>query len=154
MFSKFEPILLYYASHSTIKLSSHESINFSNNFQALYPHNLALVGSSAAYIIFNETAKKLIEVILPIRVAPDAWTSFYGWNGLDNIRCVFPSALKPAPFESQMGYIDKTFLGKVKNVLNLNNIYPFSAILEQRRKKISAKMADYVLVNDKPMTRK
>ncbi len=153
-FSKFEPILLYYASHSTLKLSNYQSIKLSNNYQALYPHNLALVGSSAAYIIFNETAKKMVDVILPIRVAPDAWTSFYGWNGLNNIRCVFPTVLKPAPFESQIGYIDNTFLGKVKNVLNLNNIYPFSAILEERRRKIATKMVDYILVNDKPISGK
>ncbi len=154
LFNKEEPILFYYASHKPLQFSTYKNIKLSGNLLAVYAHELGLVGSSAAYIIFKEAAAALAKIILPIRVAPDAWASFHDSGGVPNVRCVFPSITKPAPFESQMGYTDKTFMGKIKEVLNPNNIYPFSAILAARRRKIAAKMANYTLTNDKPISGK
>lgn len=150
LFNKKEPLLFYYASHQPLKFSTYQAIKMNGKLQALYPDELGLVGSSAAYIIFKEAAEELTKVILPIRVAPDSWAAFNDFGGLSALRCVYPPITKPSPFESQMGYTDKSFMGKIKQILNPNNIYPFSAILQARRRKIAEKMANYTLTEEKP----
>jgi glycosyl transferase family 25 len=150
LFDKKEPILFYYASHQPLLFSTYQSIKLNGGLQAMYPQELGLVGSSAAYIIFKEAAEALTKVILPVRVAPDSWAAFNDFGGMKLLRCVYPPITKPAPFESQMGYTDKSFMGKIKQLFNPNNIYPISEILKARRRKIAAKMANYTITDQKP----
>jgi glycosyl transferase family 25 len=99
-----ELVLLNYDSKDTCKMSREGAVELPSSRRLVLPIDVRQPGSSAAYLITQEAAKRMSESVLPVRVSPDDWWFFYREGALDRIRCVVPLPVTKSPeFESTIG---------------------------------------------------
>ena len=129
-------VMLYGVSYkSIIELSSIPITEVSG--KGIYKLESPTIGSTGAYVIHRDTAKRLLEKNEKIKVAPDTWHFFQEQKALDKIYCVYPFAARPGFFESTIGYINKnSFVFKVKNYIERNKVPILYSLLKLNRKKI------------------
>ncbi len=129
-------IMLYGISYnSVIELSKIPALelNGKNIYELVGPR----IGSTGAYVIHRDTAKKLVEKNDKIRVASDTWHYFRDQKALDSIYCVYPFAVRPGFFESTIGYVNtKSFRYKIKSIINKYKVPVLYSLLKLNRKKV------------------
>lgn len=129
-------VLLYGVSnHSVIELS--HNANSKVKGRGLYKFLGAKIGSTGAYVIHRDSAKRLLENNKKIRVAPDTWHYFREQKALDNIYCCYPFAARPGFFESTIGYVNKKSpVFRVKQFVEQYKIPVLHSFLKWKRKKV------------------
>ncbi len=107
--------MLFYQSLSEIKLEKSKSIKIDSN-HSLYEYTSdKTIFSAAAYIIWNNTARRIIDYLLPVCASPDAWSLFKKDGVIKDIKVVYPMLCSHALCPSEMVYPVKN---RVKKMLN------------------------------------
>jgi len=102
--SAAELVLLNYDSKDSCKMSREEIVDLPDSRRLALPINVRQPGSSAAYLITREAARRMNACVLPVRVSPDDWWFFYREGAIDRVRCVLPLPVTKSPrFESTIG---------------------------------------------------
>lgn len=95
------------------------------------------IGGAGAYMVHRDTARSLLEHNKIIKVAPDTWNFFREQGAISQIDCINPFVARPVFFESTIGYINpRTFLYKIKHLINRYKIPGLYQLLRRNRKKI------------------
>lgn len=95
------------------------------------------VGGAGAYIIHRSVAKKLVDSINKIKVAPDTWDYFKTLGAFTQINCIYPFAAKPGLFESTIGYVNKkSFSFKIKHFVEKYKVPLLYQLLRRNRKTV------------------
>lgn len=148
-----EPILLYFTSFKPCSFSTFQAIKHSSGAYGLYyPMNYSQPITTGAYLLNRNTAKRLAEAILPVRVAADAWGYFFKQNIISSLRCVYPLTAEVKNFKSSIDYIDhKSLKGKFLDFVNKYRVPVFHQIFSYIRKRNAITgNGKYILTNEKP----
>lgn len=123
----------YHRFEKNTYLSDHNRTPLYPGNELVFPVNLHHTGSTMAYVITKDVAKKLAEVMMPISVIADWWGEYYDKGAFRSFRCVYPFQLKPASFSSTLDYVDS---GSVKThvaqLVRKYKIPPFYKILQKK----------------------
>ena len=129
-------VMLYGVSYNSIIELSRTPITEVSG-KGIYKLESPRIGSTGAYVMHRDTAKRLVEKNEKIKVAPDTWHFFREQKALDNIYCVYPFAARPGFFESTIGYINKkSFVFKVKKLIEKYKVPVLYSLLKLNRKRI------------------
>ena len=145
-----EAILLFSQNNSIpTVLSSKNAEKLHGGHQISYPMMPWAFGSTAAYIISKEAAQGMLNWVLPIRDAPDAWNSFYHDRAIHSLRCVTPFLMKPAGFTSDIDYIaGNSLLGKALGFIKKHKVPVLNQLLDYRRKIVLDKSIQYSFTSE------
>lgn len=140
-----EAILLFSQNNFMPTVFSEQDVEkLSGPYQISYPMVPWAFGSTAAYIISREAAQGMVDWVLPLRDAPDAWYSFYRDKAIHSLRCVTPFLMKPAGFTSDIDYVaNNSLVGKTLNFIKKHKIPVLNQILDYRRKVVLDKSVQY-----------
>lgn len=152
-----EVALLYYFILSTAlpKLSSKGAVSLGNRYGLHYP--VDEVRSAGAYVLTQETARRLAEAIVPVRVEADDWRAFVGSGALDSVRCVTPVPVYTNYAETQIQLHQKdpslegSMLNRLSNFVSRHRLpllYP--ALLQYRYRKNKGGPYSRVDIVDEP----
>lgn len=135
-FFKGHLVMLYGVSYnSVIELSKTPILELKQ--KNIYQLAGARIGSTGAYVMHRDTAKKILEKNDKIRVAPDTWHYFRDQKAVGDIYCIYPFAARPGFFESTIGYVNKkSFAFKVKSFIEKYKIPVLYSFLKLNRKKV------------------
>jgi glycosyl transferase family 25 len=149
------------------KMSAKEVINFNytsktacalsvvgkrivGNYQILYPMNPHQPICTASYLIDIEAARHLIDMIFPIKVAPDSWGYFYESGGIDSYACVYPIPCSVANFQSTLDYMPyRSIRSKIFRFIEKNRIpvlYQLKSLYRKYRR--TKEMKTFYLTNE------
>lgn len=145
-----EVVMLYYQSHKTLNISTHESVNYKGEHHLCYPVNIHQPITTGAYMITLAAAKRLVNGILPIRVSADSWGYFYEHGLLNSMRCVFPRLIDAEPFKSSIDYFHspwKRILSRWIDSVKLPGVYQ---MLRSRREKNLRKRQQVIHSEERP----
>lgn len=140
-----EAVLLFTQNNFMPTVFSKQNLEkLSGPYELSYPMEPWALGSAAGYVISREAAQSLLDFVLPMRYAADAWGAYYYKKAIHNVRCVTPFPVKPAGFKSNIDYVPNTgILGKILEFVNDNEIFPFNKLLLYRRKRLLRKATQY-----------
>lgn len=141
-----EVIMLYFQSFKPVLVSTIGTDEIIGNYRLMGPINFEVLGSSGAYIISRQAARKLHDGCLPLRTVIDAWGDHVKCGYLQNLRVVIPFAAKSAYQPSAVDYYDKnSWQGQLKQFITSRKVFPFHQILQHKRKVNWQKMTHYTL---------
>ncbi|MBC6606838.1 glycosyltransferase family 25 protein [Hymenobacter sp. BT188] len=138
-------VILLYSINTYMKtiFSTQNQQELGNGYTLNHPIDIHALGGAGAYIITNKAARGLLNNILPIRFAADAWPHFY-WNKMiDKVRVVLPYPTQPAGDQSEIDYIRKS-----KIFTYISRVEPIKSILKVRRKMMASKFLNYTLTQE------
>jgi glycosyl transferase, family 25 len=145
--SKDEPVLLYYQSIKPVRFSSLSQVLINNNHTINYPVNIWEPITTAAYVISYQCAKRLTELVYPVRYSADSWGVFYREGAILGLRCVLPLPVESGYFKSDIGYeLDKPLNRAVKKVESYN-IFPVAQLLKLRRQLRARRLNRYTIID-------
>jgi len=105
------------------------------------------VGSTGAYFIHKETAKRMLENNPLVKVAPDTWHFFRDQGSIHQLNIVYPFLSRPALFESTIGYVNKNSLKyKLKHFVESFKVPVLYQLLKRSRRNIFTKMSQVEFV--------
>lgn len=142
-----QPILLYYQSKEVVKFGNKDSIALSNETAVYFPVDIWRPITTAAYVISIECAKRLVDLIYPIRYSPDSWAVYYRENAIGGIRCVLPLPVKSGIFKSDIGYSLNKPLNRIVKYLERKNVFPVVQLLKRRRRKLAKRQNRFEIGN-------
>lgn len=144
-----EIILLYYRAFNEVKFSTANREVINTDFNILKPYTIKDAPiTTGCYYISQQAAKKLANIILPIRVAADSWEYFMQNSDFKNLKVVFPRPIYDAGFKSDIDYNEaysNKFVNKIKNFIDSLNIKFVNKLLVKRRKKLEKQMSLFAL---------
>jgi len=109
--------MLFYQSLSEIVLEKSKSIKIGNS-HSLYEYTSdKTIFSAAAYIVWNKTARRIVDYLLPVCASPDAWSLFKKDGVIKDIQVVYPMLFSHALCPSEMEYPVKSRIKKMLNPL-------------------------------------
>ncbi len=109
--------------------------------------NLQGLNSAACYVLSNDTASKLVDLVLPIRMGPDSWTDFAQGGAMPAIYAIYPKPATIVYAKSTIDYIEtKSFAWYISNFVNDYKIFPLYQFLKHRRKRLYNKMNNIQIV--------
>lgn len=112
--------MLFYQSLSKIILEKSKSIKIDND-HSLYEYTSdKTIFSAAAYIIWNKTAKRIVDYLLPLCASPDAWNLFKKDGVIKDIKVIYPMLCSHALCPSEITYPAKSHVKKMLNPLTKN----------------------------------
>lgn len=131
--------MLFYQSFSEIVLEKSKSIKIDST-HSLYDYGSdKTIFSGAAYIIWNKSAKKLVDYLLPVCASPDAWNLFKKDGVIKDIKLIHPMLCSHALCASEMTYPVKSRFKKILNPFTKNlkhvNILVVQNLLKRWRKR-------------------
>jgi glycosyl transferase family 25 len=85
-----EVVLLYFRAFGVCRFSSQDAVDLGAGTRLMYPLDVRLPITSAAYLITAAAARSLVEAIVPVRAGADSWGHFCELGALDSLRCVLP----------------------------------------------------------------
>ncbi len=136
--------------HRVTELSLSSAKQLDKSSQLISPVNLGDVASMMAYIVTYDVAKKLKDILMPIRIQADYWSAYYAVGGFSSFRCYYPVVAYPAVFRSTLDYAAATtFFSKAAAVVRRYNIPLLVGYLNRRADSILRKAYVFKLV-DKP----
>lgn len=133
--SKEEPILLYYQSKEIVDFTPTDKVPLKDGTGIYYPIDIWRPITTAAYVISLSSAKRLIDLIYPIRYSPDSWGVYHRENAITGLRCVLPLPVESGFFKSDIGYEQNKPLNRFVKMLEAKNIFPVKQLLKRRRRK-------------------
>jgi glycosyl transferase, family 25 len=142
-----EPLLLYYQSKEPVTFSTYNAITLSSKASAYYPIELWRPITTAAYVISLSCAKRLVDLIYPIRYSPDSWSVYHREGAIGGLRCVLPLPVESGFFKSDIGYEENKKLNSVIKSLESKNIFPIPQLLKKRR-RVRAKKQNLFIIED------
>lgn len=152
-----EAILLHYfkVRPEKVILSSQRATPLDGNYSLLEPINYPQSGTG--YVITRETALRLADAKLPIKVEADDWEDFVRNDVIESVRCVYPKPMMVAHGKSQIqpfkSYQEMTRLRqKIYRLISENQIpilYRIVGKLSEMREKYGRTI---VLVNEPPVS--
>jgi GR25 family glycosyltransferase involved in LPS biosynthesis len=145
-----EPILLYYQSKEIVLFSTRDQLNLNAETGVYYPIEIWRPITTAAYIITIESARRLIDIIYPIRYSPDSWAVYHREGAIAGLRCVLPLPVESGFFKSDIGYEHNKLLNRVVKYFESIRLFPFPLLLKWRRRQRARKQNCYVL-KDEPV---
>jgi glycosyl transferase, family 25 len=143
------PVLLYYQSKQSVPFSSKAAYTLGDDVALYYPIDIWKPITTAAYIVTQEVAQKLVQLVFPIKFSPDSWAVFHREQAIDGLCCVLPLPVRSGFFKSDIGYELNKPLNRFVKLLEEKSIFPVPQILKHRRQKRAIKLNSYVLVDDK-----
>ncbi len=145
--SQDEPVLLYYQNTKPVRFTSSSQLLIGKNYTANYPINIWEPITTAAYVITNRCASRLIQLVYPVRYPSDSWGVFYREKAIAGIRCVLPLPVKSGYFKSDIGYELNKPLNNFVKKLEARNVFPVKQLLKIRRLHRAKKLNMYTIVN-------
>lgn len=145
-----ELVLLNYDSKDTCTMSREGAIDLPFSRRLVLPIDIRQLGSSAAYLITQEAAKRMLKSVLPVRVSPDDWWYYYRDGALDRVRCVVPLPISKSPiFESTIGLygIGKGLKARLIEPIVRNKIPVLHQAISYRRQRIHRQMTRIEVVD-------
>jgi glycosyl transferase family 25 len=147
-----EVVLLYYASHEPIELSSHNQ-EATPNGMLHYPVNLQKILTATAYVIGRQAAQRMYEAILPVRVTADSWFHFYQLDCFRHFRLLYPMMVQVHHFKSSIDYIhQESRLARLTNWIDRHKVPLLFQLLRYRRKQMLNRMLKVYVSDRRPMT--
>ena len=105
------------------------------------------VGSTGAYFIHKETAKRMLENNPLVKVAPDTWHFFRDQGSIHQLNIVYPFLSRPALFESTIGYVNKNSLKyKLKHFVESFKVPVLYQLLKRSRRNTFTRMSQVEFV--------
>jgi glycosyl transferase family 25 len=146
-----EAILLFSQNNQLLTVfSNQDTEQLSGPYKIAYPMMPWAFGSTAAYIISLEAARGMMNWVLPLRDAPDAWNSFYRDKAIHSLRCVTPFLMKPAGFTSDIDYVaNNSIMGKTLGFIKKHKIPVLNQLLDYRRKLVLEKAVQYTFTPER-----
>jgi glycosyl transferase, family 25 len=148
--SKEEPILLYYQSKEIVNFTPSGEVSLKDGSGIYYPIDIWRPITTAAYVISLSCAKRLVDLIYPIRYSPDSWAVYHRENAIAGLRCVLPLPVESGFFKSDIGYEQNKWLNRMVKKLEENNVFPVKQLLKWRRRK-RAKQQNQFLLTQEPL---
>jgi len=145
-----ELVLLNYDSKDTCKMSQEGAVDLPSSRHLVLPIDVRQPGSSAAYLITQEAAKRMSESVLPVRASPDDWWFFYREGALDRVRCVVPLPVTKSPeFESTIGLygLGKGLKARLLEPLVRRRVPFVHQVISYRRQRIYHQMTRSEIVS-------
>lgn len=143
-----EPLLLYYQSKEQVKFSTYNVVELTSKAGAYYPIELWRPITTAAYVISLNCAKRLVNLIYPIRYSPDSWSVYYREGAIGGLRCVLPLPVESGFFKSDIGYEENKKLNRIVKLLEAKKVFPIPQLLKKRR-RVRAKKQNLHLIEEK-----
>jgi glycosyl transferase, family 25 len=147
---KEEPILLYYQSKETVNFTPEGKVLLTADTGLYHPIDIWRPITTAAYVISLSCAKRLVDLIYPIRYSPDSWAVFHRENAIAGLRCVLPLPVESGFFKSDIGYEENKILNRLVKMLEENNVFPVKQLLKWRR-RIRSKRQNQFLLSQEPL---
>ena len=105
--------MLFYQSWNEIILEKSKSVKIDNR-HSLYEYTSdKAIFSAAAYIVWNNTAKRIVDYLLPVCCSPDAWCLFKKDGVIKDIKVVYPMLCTHALCPTEMVYPEKSRIKKL-----------------------------------------
>jgi len=133
-------VLMHYTSWQNMQLLPVQKSLY-KDFGLYEMSNLEGLNSAACYVLSNDAAAKLFDLVLPIRMGPDSWTEFAQGGAIPKIYAVYPKPATIVYAKSTIDYIEaKSFAWYLSNFVNDYKIFPLYQFLKYRRKRLYNKM--------------
>lgn len=145
-----EVVMLYYQSHKTLLLSSHEAVNYKNEYHLCYPVDIHQPITTGAYLITLAAAKRLADGILPIRVSADSWGYFFDHGLLKSMRCTYPRLIDAEPFKSSIDYFHSSWKRTLSRWIDSVKLPGIYQMLRSRREKNLRKRQQVIYSEERP----
>ena len=142
-----EVCLLYYESHGPCEFSSRSLIELNATNSLVYPIKKNGPITTGAYLITKQAAKRLADLILPVRVAADTWHYFIDEGALENLRCYYPLIVHDANFKSSIGYSKSGLRDRLTSAIDKYRVPILSNVLREGRKKLRESRLRFELVD-------
>lgn len=149
--SEDEPILLYYQSKEIVKFNPVGKVPLKDGTGIYYPVDIWRPITTAAYVISLACAKRLIDLIYPIRYSPDSWAVYHREGAIAGLRCVLPLPVESGFFKSDIGYEQNKMLNRFVKKLEEKNVFPVKQLLKWRR-RTRAKKQNQFLITQEPLS--
>ncbi len=148
-----EVIMLFYQSWNEISISFSSSFSNLSRYKLYQVNRLKGLGSTAGYIISNETAEKLASGLLPLKNDPDGWEQFYKMGLINGIRVVYPFIMENsyAPTTINGSFNRNGLMKRVQNFAEDKKVFPIYQILRARRQKNLSKRRKCIIVPNAPI---
>lgn len=135
-----EVALLNFDSEEIVQVSRLGSIDLPSDRKLVFPVHAGQLRSAAAYIITREACVQMIERAWPIRINADNWLRFVQAGCIEQLRCVFPLAVRKHPgFRSTVDHTpnsrSKTFKGVVFTVIDRWGLRWAQGLITRRRER-------------------
>jgi glycosyl transferase family 25 len=143
-----EIILLYYQSKDIVEFSTASTVELDSTVRLYHPIQLWRPITTTAYVITLACAKRLVELVYPIRYSPDSWAVYYRENAIAGVRCVLPLPVESGFFRSDIGYEQHKWHHRVVKLLELKNVFPVPQLLRIRRRALAQKQNRFRLSAD------
>lgn len=144
--SKDEPVLLYYQSANPVAFTSISQVPVNKDYTVNHPLNIWQPITTAAYVVTYECAKRLADLVYPVRYPADSWGVFYREKAIHGLRCVLPLPIESGYFKSEIGYeLNNPFNNLIKK-LEAYNVFPIKQLLQARRRKRALRQNRYTIV--------
>lgn len=142
-------VLLYYASFKLCKLSTHGK-EVVGDHSLLFPIDVDQAITATAYIIGQEAARKMVQLILPVQATADSWDHYYKRGAFKSLRYVYPMPVKTMHFKSSIDYMTSNSLkGTLSAFIDRYKIPPFFQLFKLLRKRRTDSMLNNFELSDK-----
>lgn len=147
-----EAIMFFYQSYINIPLAASTVLPIDNKFNLYQVVSSFGIRSTGGYMITHETAKSLVEKLLPFSAYPDDWKSFYDRRIINGIRVVYPYVMTNSYEPTTISPYLKggALFKKALSFLERHKIFPVYNFLKWRRKKYTAKTRQCIITNEIP----
>jgi glycosyl transferase, family 25 len=145
-----EPILLYYQSKDVVQFARTGSVSLPIGSGLYYPIDIWRPITTAAYIISYACAKRLINLIYPIRYSPDSWAVYHREGAIAGLRCVLPLPVESGYFKSDIGYEQDKIVNNFIKYLESKNIFPIIQLLKWRRRVRAKEQNRFEIIDQSP----
>lgn len=145
-----EIMLLHYMSSVPLEVSKAESRSLEGEHGIYYPINFDNVASAAGYLIPRATAKRMSEVVFPIKLAPDSWIHHFRNQGFSSIRFVYPMPVNVRGDKSTVAATAQSAIrARTTDFIDKHRIPPFHQLLKWLRLASVASRSHVRLVDDR-----
>lgn len=138
-----EIVLLYYRNFGVCDFSASDAIELEAGAKLAYPLDVNQPLTASAYLITREACRKLIEAIVPVRVAADKWKHFYELGAIESLRCVIPRPVAVRKdFKSTIDYTGQESVRmRATGFITRNRIPPLVQLFTLHRYIIERRMS-------------
>jgi glycosyl transferase family 25 len=145
-----EVILLYYQSKEEVEFSKMDSFKLYSKTGLYYPLEIWRPITTAAYVISLENARRLVNLIYPIKYPSDSWAVYHREGAIAGLRCVLPLPVESGFFRSNIGYEQDKKLNRVVKYFESIGLFPFPQLLKLRRLQRARRQNRFVIKNEPP----
>jgi glycosyl transferase family 25 len=148
-----EVALLNFDSDQVCKVSRQGAAELLSGRKLVFPVDVRVPRSTAAYVITREACERITKGALPIRANPDDWGHFYDEGMIDRLRCVVPLAVVKDPsFRSTIGYYsDASIKARTLRVASQLRLQVLERAVARRRERLWHKYWQQVEYVDEPV---